>query len=65
MTRDGITQKNIFIRVHSSLSILNCAPRMYIVEDPLLQLNQIKQIMCVRIPRIEPLLHRPFQSTLT
>lgn len=47
MTRDGITQKNIFIRVHSSLSISNCAPRMYVIEDPLLQLNQIKQIINV------------------
>ena len=47
MTRDGIAQKNIFIGVHSSLSILICAPQMYIVEDSLLQLHQIKQIIDV------------------
>lgn len=47
MTLDGIAQKNIFIGVHSSLSILNCAPQMYIVVDSLLQLHQIKQIINV------------------
>lgn len=47
MTHGGMTQKNILITVHSSLSILNCVPRMYIVEDPLLKLNQVKQIINV------------------